>query len=110
MIGLAFIYIPVIINSVIYSFCEIKNLRGGGFELVFVSWDNYAEALFDDTEFTKTLLTGIQQLIIDIPAIGFVGLKLTPIGHACDPESEDGRTRGVPCDLLYPGYSVDGTD
>ena len=69
LIGLAFIYIPVIINSVIYSFCEIKNLRGGGFELVFVSWDNYAEALFDDTEFTKTLLTGIQQLIIDIPAI-----------------------------------------
>lgn len=22
--------------------------------------------------------------------LGFVGLKLTPIGHACDPESEDG--------------------
>lgn len=31
-----------------------------------------------------------EEAIRCVKELGFVGLKLTPIGHACDPESEDG--------------------
>ena len=50
-----------------------------------------------------------EEAIRCVKELGFVGLKLTPIGHACDPESEDGRTRGVPCDLLHPRHTYDRT-
>ena len=47
----------------------IKTLKGGGFETTFVGWDNYRTALFGGTGFTDAILSGIQQLLFDIPAI-----------------------------------------
>ena len=80
VIGLAFIYIPVVINSIVYSFCEIKPSRlGTGSVLVPVGWSNYAKALFEDTDFVQTLFSGIQQLIIDIPAIVIFSLFVAVI-------------------------------
>ena len=82
LIGLAFIYIPVVVNSIVYSFCEIKTIppmQGGGFELIFVNFDNYRYALTEDTTFVQTLTGGIQQLIIDIPAIVIFSLFVAVI-------------------------------
>ncbi len=63
------IYLPIIINSIKFSFNKVKINHGGGFTLEFVGWGNYQEALFVDPGFVQTLTSGIQQLIFDIPAI-----------------------------------------
>ncbi len=64
-----FIYIPVIIDSIKYSFSTIFPLSGGGFVLDYVGWDNYYDALFVDAHFVTTLTGGLQQLILEVPAI-----------------------------------------
>jgi len=69
VIGLIILYFPVIYDSIKYSFNEIKILQGGGYTLNFVGWKNYYEALFVDVGYVQTLVSGIRQLIFDIPAI-----------------------------------------
>lgn len=63
------IYIPIIFDSIRFSFCEIIVKLGGGYRLEFVGLKNYSDALFVDPNFLKTLTTGLQQLVFDIPAI-----------------------------------------
>lgn len=69
VLGFVILYLPIIFDSIKYSFHEIKILTGGGYELIFVGWENYQNALFVDPSYVQTLVSGIQQLIIDIPAI-----------------------------------------
>ncbi len=69
IIGFLLIYLPIIFDSIKYSFHEIKILVGGGYELIFVGWQNYSNALFVDTSYVTTLVSGLQQLILDIPSI-----------------------------------------
>ena len=63
------IYLPIVFDSIKYSFNKIKIGQGGGYTLEFVGWENYQEALFVDPGFVQTLTSGIQQLIFDIPPI-----------------------------------------
>ena len=63
------IYLPIVIDSIKYSFNKINIGQGGGYTLEFVGWENYQEALFVDPSFVQRLTSGIQQLIFDIPAI-----------------------------------------
>ena len=51
VLGFIIIYLPVILDSLKYSFCEIKILQGGGFDLKFVGFKNYQEALAGDPDF-----------------------------------------------------------
>ena len=69
ILGLFFIYLPVIIDSIKFSFGDVKTLQGGGFVLKPVGWANYNEALFVDPNFTRELITGIKDLLFDVPAI-----------------------------------------
>jgi ABC-type sugar transport systems, permease components len=69
LLGFLLIYLPIIYDSIKYSFHTIKILPGGGYELIFVGWFNYQEALFVDPTFVQTLSAGITQLVLDIPAI-----------------------------------------
>ncbi|MBQ7161363.1 MAG: sugar ABC transporter permease [Clostridia bacterium] len=69
VIGLLIIYIPIIVNSILYSFGEIKVLTGGGFKLTMVGFKNYNEALAGNPDFVRTLVSGIKELLLDIPAI-----------------------------------------
>jgi len=69
VIGFILVYLPIIFDSIRYSFMTIKTLKGGGFETTFVGWDNYRTALFGGTGFTDAILSGIQQLLFDIPVI-----------------------------------------
>lgn len=79
LLGFVLIYLPIIIDSIRFSFNEIQILTNGGYELHFVGLDNYREALFVDTDFTQTLISGLGQLVIDIPAIVFFSLFIAII-------------------------------
>jgi ABC-type sugar transport system permease subunit len=69
IIGIVILYIPIVFDSIKYSFHEIKILTGGGFKLNWVGLKNYSDALFVDPTYVQTLVTGIKQLVVDIPAI-----------------------------------------
>ncbi|NLE13240.1 MAG: sugar ABC transporter permease [Clostridiales bacterium] len=69
LLGFVIIYLPIVFDSIRYSFNKIIILPGGGYMLEFVGWENYQEALFVDPSFVRTLTSGIQQLLLDIPAI-----------------------------------------
>ncbi len=67
VLGVVFLYLPIILDSICYSFYEITP-RGDGYSLAFMGFEYYSDAL-KDTTFTTTLLSGIEQLIIDTPMI-----------------------------------------
>ena len=72
LIGIVLVYLPIIFDSIRMSFCELEILTGqttGNFELTFVGLDNYQKALFEDPSYYQTLIGGLKQLILDIPAI-----------------------------------------
>ncbi|MBE6558442.1 MAG: sugar ABC transporter permease [Ruminococcaceae bacterium] len=69
VIGFAFVYLPIIWNSIWMSFHELKIITGGGYELIWAGLDNYQWALFEDPSFVQTLIAGLGELAFDIPAI-----------------------------------------
>lgn len=69
VIGFILIYFPIIYRSIILSFQQMTYVQGGGYVTSWVGFDNYANALFKDPDFVKTLVSGFQQMIFDIPAI-----------------------------------------
>lgn len=71
LIGIILVYFPIIFDSIRISFSELKMLNGAGasFELNFVGLENYQKALFEDPSYYQTLVGGIRQLVLDIPAI-----------------------------------------
>ena len=70
IIGFLLIYLPIMIDSISYSFCTMEVI-GGGAKPVFkyVGFANYYEALFVNPDFIETLLTGLQNMVFDIPMI-----------------------------------------
>ena len=68
IIGLAFIYVPVIIQSFIYSVSEIK-VDASGFHTIFVGLDNYYEALFVEADFLRTVVESTLSILVQIPII-----------------------------------------
>ena len=79
VLGFFLIYVPIIFDSIKYSFNEIKILVGGGYRLEFVGWKNYSDALFVDTSYVTTLVAGLRQLILDIPSIVIFSLFIAII-------------------------------
>ncbi len=68
LLGFILIYLPIIADSIKYSFHEIKVISGGGYDLIWVGLANYKAALFSETYITA-LTNGITSLIVDIPTI-----------------------------------------
>ena len=66
VVGFVLVYFPILFESIKLSFCEDGLIPG---ELIFVGFDNYADALTVDPDFVKTLLEGLGQMAFDIPAI-----------------------------------------
>ena len=66
IIGFALIYLPIIFNSIKVSFTTIDVTTR---EEMFVGWENYRTALFDEADFVQTLITGLKELVFNIPAI-----------------------------------------
>ena len=69
LIGFAFVYLPIIRDSFWLAFNEMTIVTGGGYSLEFVGLKNFQEALFEDPGFVQTLITGIVELIFEVPAI-----------------------------------------
>ena len=70
VIGFVLLYVPMLVNSVSYSFSQIiLNQETGGYTLKFLGLENYREALFSDAEFVRTLTESLKQLVLDVPAI-----------------------------------------
>ena len=72
VIGFALIYLPIMFDSIRYTFFSMKNIPnylGGGFELTPVGFENYYNALFVDPDFVQTLIKGLQNMIFEIPMI-----------------------------------------
>ena len=68
-IGMLIIYLPIIFDSIKFSFHQMNIVPGGGYSLTFVGWENYSDALFSDADFVKVLVSSIKQLVLDVPAI-----------------------------------------
>ncbi|MBE6608610.1 MAG: sugar ABC transporter permease [Ruminococcaceae bacterium] len=71
VIGLAVLYIPILFNSILLSFQEYV-----GSKVSFVGFENYQEALLEDTDFIQLLTTGLTDIVLNIPAIVFLSLFL----------------------------------
>ncbi len=83
-IGLLLIYLPIIIDSIWFSFNTIRTVPvrdGGGYKLIFEGLNFYKSALVGEyaTSFIQTLISGIQQLIFDVPAIVIFSLFIAVI-------------------------------
>ena len=78
VLGFVLIYIPILIESVQYSFNVYKVLNDVVIK-EFVGWKNYSDALFSDAAFVQTLLTGLQEMAFDIPAILIFSLFIAVI-------------------------------
>ena len=79
IIGFLFIYLPIIFNSIKFSFNHIIIQTNGGYKLEFVGFQNYSDAFMVDTGFGTTLMNGLGQLVIDIPAIVLFSLFIALI-------------------------------
>lgn len=62
------VYLPVIVSSIQFSFNKLINTQSG-YQLIPVGWENYNDALFVDPHFVTKLTGGIEQLILEVPAI-----------------------------------------
>ena len=69
VLGFVLVYLPMIFDSIWSTFNWTTNKIGGGVDLEFVGFQNYNDALFKDPNFLKNLLTGLQNLALEIPAI-----------------------------------------
>ena len=89
VIGLLFVYAPVIINSLTYTFFFIEDVIvedpetfetiAEYTEFTFAGLHYYSDALFTDVDFVRILMEGITQLVIDIPAIVIFSLFVAVI-------------------------------
>ena len=69
VIGILIVYLPIILDSICYSFFQISPVTGGGYTLTFKGLEFYKSALVNNTTFTTTLVSGIKQLLVDTPMI-----------------------------------------
>jgi len=69
LIGFILIYLPMIIESIQFSFSEIKILKGGGYDLISVGFKNYEDAILKDPDFVTTLGGSLLDLLFNVPAI-----------------------------------------
>ncbi len=68
ILGFVLIYVPIVFESVKYSFYNYRVIDSTIIKN-FVGWKNYSDALFAEADFVQTLLTGLQEMAFDIPAI-----------------------------------------
>ncbi len=75
VIGFVLIYLPILIDSLRISFSYMEGAQGDeGRKLVSVGWANYGDALFgkavsSEGSFIQALLSGLSDMIFDIPMI-----------------------------------------
>ncbi len=69
ILGFIFIYLPMLFDSFKLAFSDMTTLTGGGVEFEFIGIENFRYALFTDAGFAQTLVSGLGQLVFEVPAI-----------------------------------------
>ena len=70
ILGIVLIYLPILIDSIWFSFfARVSGKYGGTYVYVFKGFEYYRYALTGSPEFMGKLLSGLQQLIFQVPAI-----------------------------------------
>ena len=69
LIGFVFIYLPLLKDSLVLAFSDMIVMSGGGIEFKFIGLENFKYALFTDAGFVQTLVSGIGELVFEVPAI-----------------------------------------
>ena len=68
LVGFVLFYLPMIFDSIQYSFSKVVN-SVGGMQLEWVGFENYQNALLKDTSFTDLLFGSLGSLLLNVPAI-----------------------------------------
>ena len=82
LVGILFIYLPILIDSITFSFTEMGQVTEmGGIRqtLTFVGFEHYKHAFTTDPNFVTTLITGLQNLIFEVPAIVIFSLFIAVV-------------------------------
>ena len=82
VIGFLLIYLPIIIDSISFSFMSIDiktNSEGESYTVVVQHGLEYYKKLFDDDDFLKKLLDGVLQLLWEVPAVVIFSLFVAVI-------------------------------
>ena len=69
IIGFVLVYLPMLLDSLKLAFSDMTTLTGGGVEFAFTGLENFQYALFTDAGFVQTLISGLGQLVFEVPAI-----------------------------------------
>ncbi len=69
VIGFLLVYLPILWDSIRFSFYHVRSQAGGGMILDWVGFENYTDALFVNPDYIQTLISGLGQMAFDIPAI-----------------------------------------
>jgi ABC-type sugar transport system permease subunit len=69
LIGFIFVYLPMLMDSLKLAFSDMTILTGGGVEFRFTGIENFKYALFTDAGFVQTLISGLGDLVFEVPAI-----------------------------------------
>lgn len=73
-LGFCLFYIRCLWMTMQFSFSELTVMPSGGYDLDFVAFLNYHEALFAHGTFKQTLTTSLGNMLIDVPLIIFFSL------------------------------------
>ncbi len=70
ILGFLLIYLPIIIDSLKYSFCYTEYVTGYGYKFTSVGFNNYIYAFTGaNSTFAQVLVTGLKEMVFNIPAI-----------------------------------------
>ena len=70
ILGIVLIYLPILIDSLWFSFYAMQpGKHGGTYVYVFQGLEYYKYAFTGSPQFVSKLLSGLQQLIFEVPAI-----------------------------------------
>ena len=80
IIGFVLIYLPIIFESIKFSLFNYTYVHETGETLSeFVGFKHYSDALFSESDFVQTLVTGLKEMAFDIPAILIFSLFIAVI-------------------------------
>lgn len=73
LIGFILLFAAPLIQSIQFSFSKL-NVAPGGYELSFIAWQNFKEALYVDATFNRILTESVAEMLWNVPMILFFSL------------------------------------
>lgn len=75
LIGFIIFYVRSLVQTVQFSLSDVSiNAEGGGYQLAFVGIKNFIYEFTEHANFSQTLVTSLQDILIDVPLIIFFSL------------------------------------